>query len=58
MEESTQQIIALLLVAVIAGFELRRRYLKKKRGKIGCDGCGPDKAKPGKEAPVKFYKRR
>ncbi len=58
MEESTQQIIALLLVAVVIGFELRRRYLKKKSGKIGCDECGPDKAKTGNEAPVKFYKRR
>jgi hypothetical protein len=61
MSESTQQLIALVIVAIAIGFELLRRYRKKKAGKQGCDGCdAPGGNKPGSqgETPVKFYKKR
>ena len=60
MDESTQQIIALGIVAAAVALELLRRYRKKKAGKVGCDGCDtPGNAKPANgEAPVKFYKKR
>ena len=61
MNESTQQIIALSIVAVVVGLELLRRYRKKKAGKVGCDDCDSSsgtKANAKGEAPVRFYKRR
>jgi hypothetical protein len=60
MNESTQQIVALSIVAVFVGLELLRRYRKKKAGKAGCDDCdsGTDTKTSAKgEAPIKFYKR-
>jgi hypothetical protein len=57
MDESLQQIIVLGLIAIIVGLELRRRWRKKQKGKVGCDDCGPGPAKPPKEAPLRFYKR-
>jgi hypothetical protein len=39
MDESTQQIAALLLVALAVGIELLRRHRKKKAGLIGCENC-------------------
>ena len=39
MDESTQQVIALLIVAVAVGAELYRRYRKKKAGQMGCENC-------------------
>lgn len=39
MDESTQQLIALLIVACAIGLELWRRQRKKKAGKIGCENC-------------------
>ena len=39
MDESTQQLLALALVALAVGLELLRRYRKKKAGKIGCENC-------------------
>jgi hypothetical protein len=61
MDESLQQIIALGIVAIVVGFELLRRYRKKRSGKAGCDGCDTgnnNKTDAKSEAPVKFYKRR
>jgi hypothetical protein len=58
MDESLQQVLALTIVIVIVGFEIRRRRRKKLSGKVGCDSCGPDKIASGDEAPIKFYKRR
>ena len=61
MDESTQQILALCIVAIVIGLELLRRYRKKRSGKAGCDGCetgNNTKANEKGETPVKFYKRR
>ena len=60
MDESTQQIIALTVVAVAVVLELFRRYRKKKAGKPGCEDCPSDtgtRANDKGEAPVKFYKK-
>jgi hypothetical protein len=60
MDELTQQIVALSIVAVVVGLELLRRYRKKKAGKAGCDDCDSGsgtKANEKGEAPIKFYKR-
>jgi hypothetical protein len=58
MDESLQQLVALIFVAAAVGFELRRRWIKRKKGKVGCEDCGPDKSSQNaKEAPVRFYKR-
>jgi len=60
VDESTQQLIALGLVAAVVGFELWRRWKKRQRGAVGCDGCdtsGNTKKDAG-EAPVRFYRRR
>jgi hypothetical protein len=56
MDDTLQQILALSAVAVIVGIELRRRWIKKRSGKIGCDGCATDKPAAKREAPIKFYK--
>ena len=60
MDESTQQIVALMIVAVAIVVELLRRHRRRNAGKPGCDGCdsGASKPKSGKEAPVRFYRRR
>lgn len=61
MDESTQQLIALGIVALAVGAELLRRYRKKRAGKVGCEGCDtPAAPKPNAagEAPVRFYKKR
>ena len=58
MDESLQQILALVIVLAIVAFELRRRWIKRKAGKLGCDDCGPTKSEPKQEAPVRFYKRQ
>jgi hypothetical protein len=61
MDETTQQILALSIVAVVIGLELLRRYRKKRSGKAGCDGCDTgnnNKTNEKGETPVKFYKRR
>ncbi len=61
MDESTQQILALALVAGVVLLEWVRRCRKRRRGKTGCDGCdSPGKAKQrsNKETPLRFYKRR
>ena len=58
MEETTQQLIALLLVAIVVGLELFRRYRKKQRGKVGCEGCDTnEQTENDAEKPVKFYTR-
>jgi hypothetical protein len=59
MDDSLQQIIALLLVAIAVAFELIRRARKKKSGKIGCDDCdsGDSGSNEQGESPVKFYKQ-
>lgn len=59
MDEHTQQIVALLLVAVAVAAELWRRRRKKQRGKAGCDGCDSG-TKPGNttDQPLRFYRRR
>jgi hypothetical protein len=61
MDETTQQILALAIVAIVIGLELLRRYRKKRSGGAGCDGCDTgNKATTNDkgETPVKFYKRR
>jgi hypothetical protein len=61
MDETTQQLIALTIVAVAVMLELLRRYRKKKAGKPGCDNCdvvSGDKANDKGEAPVKFYRKQ
>jgi len=61
MDEATQQIFALTIVAVVVGLELLRRYRKKRAGKAGCDGCetGNGTAANNKgEAPIRFYKKQ
>jgi hypothetical protein len=59
MEETTQQYIALAIVAVAVALELIRRYRKKKAGKPGCEDCpssdSGERANEEGEAPVKFY---
>ena len=60
MDESTQQILALTIVAAAVAVELIRRYRKKKAGKPGCEDCPSDtgeRANEKGEAPVKFYKK-
>ncbi|NND55509.1 MAG: hypothetical protein HKN56_11140 [Gammaproteobacteria bacterium] len=60
MDETTQQLIALSLVAVVIGAELWRRWKKRQSKSDGCDGCdspGSTKKDAG-EAPVRFYRRR
>jgi hypothetical protein len=60
MDESTQQLIALGLVAAVVALELLRRARKKKAGKAGCEGCdtgGNKDANSASEATVKFYKK-
>ena len=39
MDETTQQLIALTIVAGAVMLVLLRRYRKKKAGKPGCDNC-------------------
>ena len=60
MDETTQQIIALAIVALAVLIELLRRYRKKRSGKAGCDGCdtpaGENNGARG-ETPLRFYKR-
>ena len=61
MDETTQQIIAIGIVAVAVGLELLRRYRKKKAGKAGCDDCDSDagtEANDKGDAPVRFYRKR
>jgi hypothetical protein len=61
MEETTQQFIALAIVAVVITLELIRRYRKKKAGKPGCEDCPADtgeRANDKGEAPVKFYRKK
>ncbi|MCP3999559.1 MAG: hypothetical protein GY727_01440 [Gammaproteobacteria bacterium] len=60
MDETTQKILALCIVAIVIGLELLRRYKKKHTGKAGCDGCDTSnsaKTNEKGETPVKFYKR-
>ena len=58
MDEATQQLIALFIVAIVVGLELFRRYRKKQRGKVGCEGCDTNKQiENDAEKPVKFYTR-
>jgi hypothetical protein len=58
MEETTQQLIALLLVAIVVGLELLRRYRKKQNGKVGCEGCDTnEQVENDAEKPIKFYTR-
>lgn len=60
MDETTQQLIALGLVAAVVACELWRRWRKRRAGKAGCDGCdtpGKTKNKSG-ETPLRFYRRR
>jgi len=59
MDESLQQVLALLIVAIVVALELLRRYRRKRAGKAACDGCETGNPKPAStESPVKFYKRR
>ena len=60
MDESTQQLIALFLVAAAVAFELWRRWRRRRKRTAGCDGCdtpGNADKSPG-DQPVRFYRRR
>jgi hypothetical protein len=58
MDDTSQQVIALALVAIAVAVELVRQHRRKKAGKPGCDGCetGTPKNK-NNDTPLKFYKR-
>lgn len=59
MDDSSQQIIALALVAIAVAVELVRRYRRKKINKPGCDGCETGKPQNNtNEKSLKFYTRR
>ena len=59
MDESLQQVLALLIVAIVVALEMLRRYRRKRAGKAACDGCETGNPKPASaETPLKFYKRR
>ena len=54
----TQELIALGIVALVAGVLIWRRFAKRDAGQTAgacrnCDSAGP----PPKEAPVRFYRR-
>jgi len=55
MEESTQQILALGLVAVVVIAELLRRRRKKKQR---LSGLNAKKNGTKQERPLRFYRRR
>lgn len=60
MDDTLQQVLALLLVALVVTAELVRRYRKKQSGKPGCDGCdsgGGQQKTAGGETKLKFYRR-
>jgi hypothetical protein len=53
----TQEIIALAIVAAVAGVAIWRRWQRRKLKSSGCDQCG-DKPAPPKESPIRFYRRK
>jgi len=59
MDESMQQMIALLLVAAVVVLEWLRRRRAKARRSGSCDGCGPGRPDNKSAAvPLKFYQRK
>jgi hypothetical protein len=59
MDETTQQLLALGLVALAVAAEWLRRKRKNKKGGAGCDGCDtPEQSAVKKESPLRFYRRR
>ncbi len=59
MDESTQQLLALGLVALVIIAELLRRQRKRRKSNSGCDGCDSSaKTDAKKTQPLKFYRRR
>jgi len=58
MDESSQQLLALGLVALVVVAEWLRRKRKKKKRAAGCDGCDtPEQNASKKESPLRFYRR-
>ena len=58
MDESVQQIVALVVVACVVAISLWRKLRARKNIAAGCSGC--DSAENGNNAgeqPVRFYKR-
>jgi len=59
MDESSQQIIALVLVAAVVGIALWRKLRNNPKGKSGCSGCEPQTTiEKSATKPLKFYKRQ
>ena len=61
MDESLQQLLALIIVAAAIGAELWRRHRRKTKGKAGCEGCSTNTAAAkgsSSETPIRFYQRR
>lgn len=56
MSADLQELLALGVVAVVAGAALWR-YWRRRKAAPGCDGCGKASAAP-KEAPLRFHRRR
>jgi len=56
MDESTQQIIALGMVAIVIAAEVLRRWRKNRKKSAGLND--PNTARDKKETPLKFYRRR
>jgi hypothetical protein len=54
---AVQEIIALLIVAAVAGIALWRCWQRRKIKASGCNQCG-DKPAPPKESTIRFYRRQ
>ena len=53
-----QEIAALLIVAIIIGFGLYRRWRRTRKRAAGCNGCADGPADETDEKPIHIYRRR
>jgi hypothetical protein len=55
MDESTQQLVSIIIVAAVVGIFAFSRWRNRKRSS-SCGGCGPQNS--GNEVPIKFMPKR
>lgn len=53
-----QEALALGLVALVVGIVLWRRLRRRSSGNDACSNCDAGRAKPPREAPLRFHRRR
>jgi len=56
MDESTQQLVSIIIVAVVVGTFVVSRWRNRKSSGSSCGGCGPGKT--ANEVPLKFMRKR